>query len=172
MEKQPSLKPQDVVVALKLVVEQGGTYLSMSGSLGMAASQIHGSIRRLILSGLVTTNLEGTHPNRSGLKEFLVHGLKYVFPAVRGPMARGVLTAGSAPMFSAKFQVERESSLVWPHAEGDSRGMSIIPLHHSVPFVAQNDPRLYEVFAAIDMLRTGSARERELATRVFEIFLD
>jgi hypothetical protein len=165
------MKPQDVLVALGIEAEPGETYASMAKHLGMAASQVHGSIRRLMLSGLVTDSTQGPTVNRSGLKEFLIHGLAYVFPAVRGPVVRGVLTGASAPMFRNEFQEDRELPLVWPDASGDARGTSITPLHYAVSFAAKRNPRLYEVLAAVEMLRTGSSRERELGNRVFDRFL-
>jgi hypothetical protein len=57
---------------------------------------------------------------------------------------------------------------VWPAIEGGTRGMALIPLYPSAPLAALRSPGLYENLALFDALRTGSARERALAERLFE----
>ena len=48
------------------------------------------------------------------------------------------------------------------------RGMALIPLYPSAPLAALRSPALYENLALFDALRTGNARERALAERLFE----
>jgi hypothetical protein len=57
---------------------------------------------------------------------------------------------------------------VWPDPEGEVRGQSLLPLHPRLPAAARADPRLHELLALFDALRTGQARERTLATRLLE----
>jgi len=79
------LKPQDVVVLLKLVVTwEGWTYPSLAESLGMSASEVHAAVARAKQSGLYDEHRR--MPNNKALAEFIVHGLRYVFPAERGPL--------------------------------------------------------------------------------------
>ncbi|HEX7708861.1 MAG TPA: hypothetical protein VF701_20545 [Thermoanaerobaculia bacterium] len=102
-------------------------------------------------------------PNSTAVLEFLVHGLKYVFPAKRGELTRGVPTSYAAPPLNALFAKGQEPIPVWPFAEGTERGVSFEPLYRTVPSVALRDPALYELLAIADALREGRARERKIA---------
>ena len=78
-----NLKPQDVVVALKLFgYPSGRPPISVVASdLGLSPSEVHAAIQRLRSSKLLHGAALKDEPNISGLEEFLVHGLKYAFPA-------------------------------------------------------------------------------------------
>ena len=80
------LKPQDVLVALRLVAagEADRTFPRLAASLGMSASEVHAAVKRAAVKRAVASGLvdEATRTTRkAGLLEFLVHGLRYVFPA-------------------------------------------------------------------------------------------
>ena len=102
-------------------------------------------------------------PNVSALEEFLIHGLKYAFPAERGGMTRGLPTSYAAEPLKHLISPGAEPIPVWPHSEGKSRGIALAPLYKSVPIAAMNDPLLYEQLALVDAIRDGRARERKLA---------
>ena len=104
------------------------------------------------------------------LLEFLVHGIRYAFPAERGAITRGIATGIAAPILQAHFSTEPEPS-VWPSAEGTTRGQSLKPLYSSVPFAASRDPKLYASLAVVDALRGGRARERSVAADVMKSLL-
>jgi hypothetical protein len=78
-----NLKPQDLVVALKLCGYPSGrpAISIVAGELGLSPSEVHGAIQRLRTSRLLHGPALKDKPNISGLEEFLVHGLKYAFPA-------------------------------------------------------------------------------------------
>src|SRR5690242_9598736 len=78
------LKPQDVVVALKLAAHPGEdwSYPKLAADLSMSASEVHSCVKRAAKSGLLLANDEHK-PNRKALLEFLTHGIKYAFPAER-----------------------------------------------------------------------------------------
>ena len=57
----------------------------------------------------------------------------------------------------------RTATIVWPAADGKVRGEGLEPIHPSAPKVAAADPAMYSVLAAVDLLRVGGAREREVA---------
>ncbi len=200
-----SLKPQDVVVVLKLCADAARRGSQGTGSvlpsmavlgieLGLSSSEIHGAIRRARASGLLRHDqarftvpqppessetrpgatprpgmrvrfraLSYGRPNVTGVLEFLVHGLKYVFPAKRGEMTRGVPTSYAAPPLNAHIARGTEPIPVWPFPEGTERGVSFEPLYRSVPAAAMRDPALYELLAIADALREGRARERKVA---------
>ena len=99
------------------------------------------------------------------VEEFLIHGVKYAFPAQRGEVTRGIPTAHAAPPLSAQIAAGADLPPVWPAAEGEVRGTSFEPLHKMVPVAALKDPTLYALLALIDALRDGRVRERRIAER-------
>jgi hypothetical protein len=160
------LKPQDVVVVLKLAAhpEAEWSYPKLAVHLSMSASEVHSSVRRAVKSGLLLANDRHT-PNRKALLEFLVHGIKYVFPAERRGFTRGLPTAHAAPPLKEQFASSDEPPPVWADPEGTVRGEELEPLYRSVPRAARSDQRLYELLALVDAVRGGRARERELAVK-------
>jgi hypothetical protein len=161
-----SLKPQDVLVVLKLAAhpEADWSYPKLAADLSMSASEVHSSVRRAARSGLLLDNERHT-ANRKALLEFLVHGIKYVFPAERGVFTRGLPTAHAASPLKEQFAPNDEPPPVWPDPEGPVRGQELEPLYRSVPKAARGDQRLYELLALVDAVRGGRARERELAVK-------
>ena len=93
-----NLKPQDVVVALKLSgYPNARPPISIVASdLGLSPSEVHGAIQRLRSSKLLHGAALKDKPNISALEEFLVHGLKYAFPAEHGEVTRGIPTSYAA----------------------------------------------------------------------------
>jgi hypothetical protein len=159
-----ALKPQDVVVLLKLVRIglKRPTYAQLASDLFMSASEVHASIRRAKASRLVYSSELGDRPNLKALEEFLIHGLKYAFPPERGGITRGVPTAAAAEPLIHELTQE-DPAPVWPFDQGTTRGYAFTPLHKSVPRAAMKDRELYELLALVDAIRDGRARERELA---------
>ena len=155
------LKPQDLVVAIKLAVAGDLTYDQLAASLGLSKSETHGAVKRAKAAGLL---LADRQPNRYALLEFVLHGARYAFPAVRGRMTRGMPTAYAAPPLSELIQPGGDPIPVWPDAEGEARGELLKPLYRCAPAAARADPKLYECLSLIDALRGGRARERNLAT--------
>lgn len=164
---QPSLKPQDVLVLAKLVTGQGRrpTMAVLASDLGISASQVHASLRRLEKSHLIAHSADGGRPIVHAVEEFLIYGLKYVFPAQRGEVTRGIPTAHAAPPLNRHFAQGADLPPVWPDPQGEVRGTSLEPLHKMVPAAVRKDPALYELLALVEALRDGRARERQLAER-------
>ena len=160
---------QDIVIALKLAFDtEELPYVKLGEELGLSASQVHAAVRRAGESGLL---FPGTRKvNEQALLEFLVHGLKYVFPAKRGAVVRGMPTAHSAPPL-CKTIVDDGTPVVWPDPKGTTRGESLEPLHKIVPGAAKRDSQLYESLSLVDAIRSGRARERKLATKKLEAML-
>lgn len=154
-----AVKPQDLAVAAALQTRGPTSFSALAIALGLSASETHGAVRRLEEAGLVNAERAVV---RQALREFLVHGLKYVFPARPGALSLGVPTAGAAPALAATFP-PLEIPWVWPWPEGTVRGLTIEPLYRTLPGAALKDPALYEVLALMDALRAGRARERQLA---------
>lgn len=172
------LKPHDVVVALKLIAPDpegpAPTYARLSLAVGLSASETHASVARGLSAGLLrkAPNQTGrTMPiaNRTGLSEFLVHGLKYVWPAKRGKITRGIPTATSNPVVATLLDVPIPSiPLVWPHAEGSVRGESVEPLCARAAALCPLDSELHTWLSLVDALRLREGREASLAAGAIE----
>jgi hypothetical protein len=157
------LKPQDVLVVLKLAVTSAEwTYVDLADALDISRSEAHGSVKRAEVARLIHPKTR--QPSRVELLEFLVHGVRYAFPGVRGALSRGMPTAHSAPPLDALIvATAADAPVVWPDGRGETRGEALEPLYPSVPTAARADARLYELLALVDALRVGRARERALA---------
>jgi len=157
-------KPQDVVVALKLALGGGLlSYAELGQSLGLSASEVHAAVRRLVEARLVDP--ETKQVRREALRNFLVHGVPYAFPARPKEMTRGMPTAWAAPVMSDQINSSDQVPPVWPDPEGRVQGAAVQPLYGSVPGAARRDPELYDLLALVDALRIGRARERALAEK-------
>jgi hypothetical protein len=160
--QQTSLRPGDLVVALRLSLYPNELYEQLADALVLSLSAAHRAVNRLLQSGLLLPN--GRQANKSALREFLVHGVRYAFPAQLGAETRGVPTAAALADF--KDQLPADSGAVWPSIEGKQRGASLTPLHEAVPSAALRDHRLHRLLALTDALRMGQARERRIAEQL------
>lgn len=160
-----NLKPQDVLVVLKLVAigNVEWAYNKLAVELSLSPSQVHSSIKRALKAGLLNKRHDEIHPNYQNLQEFLLHGLKYVFVVEKGAMSQGIPTAYAAEPLKQKLILDNEPIPVWPHPDGKSRGIAFSPLHKAAPQAALNDAKLYELLVIVDALRSGRARERSIA---------
>jgi hypothetical protein len=168
INQQLTLKPQDLIVLLKLISlgKNTATYGELAEALDMSSSEVHASIGRARAARLV--NMEDHRPVvvRAALKEFLLHGAKYAFPATLGAPTRGVPTAYAAPPLASRITQPNDLPPVWPDPQGEHRGISFHPLYPTVPAAAKRDRHLYEILALFDALRGGAARERQIASQL------
>lgn len=156
------LKPQDVVILLKVLCWEGTwTYEQLALSLKTSASVVHESLRRCEVSRLYHRNYRQVM--REALLEFLVHGVKYVFPATVGTLKRGLPTAHSAEPLKDLLMVGEPMPYVWAFSRGTVKGQEIKPLYKQLPEVIGDDRRFYEILCLVDALRIGKMREQELA---------
>jgi hypothetical protein len=163
-----SLKPQDVIIAIKLVGRKKvvrPSFVEIATDSKMSSSEVHAAVKKCQASHLLTPPELGDRPNIPALEEFLLHGVKYAFPAERGEPTRGVLTAHAAPPLNRFISSGDELPPVWPYPEGTSKGAAFEPLYKTVPFAALRDEFLYECLALIDALRDGRVREKQIAER-------
>lgn len=146
----------------------------LAGALGVSKSEISNSINRLYEAGLALKVGRKGRPKAivSAAQEFIVSGLKYVFPVKPGPQARGVPTAFAAPVLENRVMSAGEGKFVWPDAEAKDSGQSIEPLFKSVPFAIRDDPQLYAYLALVDAIRLGNAREASIAKDELKMRLD
>ena len=160
------LKPQDIVVLLKLIAVKSNawSFASLSAELFMSPSEVHAGIKRAAAARLYDDSRKT--PLRKNLEEFLLHGVKYAYPARHGALTRGMPTGYAAfPLRDLLAIGASDVPPVWPHPEGDVRGYEFSPLYKSVPAAAMKDKELYALLALLDALRDGRARERDLAAK-------
>ncbi len=162
MKNHNGMRPQDVVILLKLSTmdSENLRFADIAKTLRISGSEVSESLERSLLARLVSDNKKELH--RESFFEFLVYGLKYVFPVSPGPVVRGMATAHSAPPLKSVIQAPNEL-YVWPTVQGDTRGQSIDPLYKTVPMAAKADDELYELLALTDAIRVGRSREVSLA---------
>lgn len=155
------LRGQDMLVLVGLMGKPAGaTTQEIADDVGLDLAAVHRAFRRLLASQLI---LADRRVQAAHAEEFLVHGLRYVFPPEYGGESRGVPTAWAASPLRERFSSDGSSPPVWPHPLGSVRGIAVAPLHRAVPDAALADPRLYERLALVDALRLGDARARREA---------
>jgi len=177
------LKGQDIVilVLLRLRPRQEWTYEAISKSIRISSSQCYAAIQRLQQARLLIFSSENVlwRVPSDNFKEYVIHGLKYHFPAQIGSLVRGIPTAHSAEFVSKNFIANgvQEGDYVWPSPDGFLKGNSLQPLHpsqlHFAPKAKSFFPNLdnndiYETFVCIDLLRVGSSREQKWAAEKLE----
>ena len=164
MANQKMLKPQDVLILLKVVTYEDEPFAmkDLATSLHVSPSEVTLALERCKNSGLIDSNKQRVQ--KLSLFEFLVHGMKYVFPVQLGRKVRGILTAYSASPIKEQIVLGKDDMVVWPCSKGNSRGYSVTPLYKTIPEAVLEDDKLYELLAIIECLRLGRRREVEIAT--------
>ena len=134
------LLPQDVVVLAKLVSYGGSRppIAQVGADLSLSPSQVFQSLKRLERSRLI--DADTGRPLLKAVEEFLLHGVKYAFPARRGEATRGRPTAYAAPPLNASIAAGEDLPPVWPDPAGEVRGVTFEPLHKSASKAAEKDP--------------------------------
>lgn len=161
------LKPQDVVILLKLVAvgKANWSFSTLSVELSMSPSEVHAGVRRSIAANLAVKTNNRVTPAVRSLEEFIMHGIRYVFVPDRGEMIRGMPTLHAGPPLDRMIVSSNEPPPVWPDSEGVVRGQSFSPLYKSVPKAAKRDRQLYELLVLTDGIRGGSVREHKIAIK-------
>jgi len=179
------LKPQDIVILLKILSltlstkgEEVWPQNKLAAHLCMSASEVNAGIKRLHLSGLLgpvfredaAQNKIVFLPIKAACEECLISGVKYFFQAQLGGYTRGIPTSYAAPIFAKHISVGADPVPVWPYAEGEQRGLALEPLYRSVPssLMQHPDQLFYELLVLIDAIRTGRARERNIAIKLLK----
>jgi DNA-binding transcriptional MocR family regulator len=160
------LKGEDIVLLLKLSDSPPEwTVRTLADETSIPRSVVHRALKRLAVAGLFDERRRRV--NASQAEEFLVHGLRYVFPAVLEGESRGIPTAWAAePLAGLIASPPGDLPPVWPDARADGRGLALRPLHAAVPEAARRDPHLRESLALVDALRLGDARTRGVAAEL------
>lgn len=153
----------DILVLVRLARgSRPWTYRAIAAEVGMDTAALHRGVARLQEAKLLD---EARQPNRANLEEFLLSGVRFVFPAEPGPIGRGIPTAWGAEPLCASLAPSEELAPVWPDPKGIARGPQVAPISKRVPGLAKTDPKLREWFALVDAIRLGRARDRQIASR-------
>jgi len=163
MKKHNGMRPQDVVILLKittLVKDQNWRFSDLAAWLYISPAEVSESLERSKQAGLIDSAKHEVF--RQSLYEFLVYGLKYVFPAIPSAVVRGIATAHAAPPLSEQIAMKNEI-FVWQDSKGTVKGQAIEPLYSTVIQIVKTDQAMYELLALCDALRIGKVREQTIA---------
>jgi hypothetical protein len=162
MRKHNGMRPQDIVILLKITTLSGKEnwkMMELVKSLHLSQSEISESLNRSSLAGLIDYSKKKVM--RLSLMEFLGHGIHYVFPQHPGALVTGIPTAHSHPFMKKK--IVSNEPYVWPDIDGSIRGQAIEPLAKSVVKAVKEDKELYKLLALADVIRVGKTRELKIA---------
>jgi len=173
------MKSQDILLLLKVLSlekseldsvpdSEHGSQTSarnLAALTGVGKTEVNASLNRSIDVGLAKMSVRGKSLliNKKPLLEFIVHGIKYVFPVKPAEMTRGIPTAFAAPVLNKKLMSAGDLICVWPDASASDMGQAILPLYKTVPIAIKQDKQLYEYLALVDAIRIGRARESKIA---------
>src|SRR5688572_13277110 len=142
MRKHNGMRPQDIVVLLKLVAAKG-EYIHLtplSLTLFISLSEVSESLHRSQTANLL--DFDKKKVMRQNFVEFLEHGVRYVFPQQPGALVRGIPTAHSHPYMQKNFR--SEINYVWPDVNGDTIGCAIEPFYPKQVEAVKLDALLYQ----------------------------
>ncbi|MBO0358883.1 hypothetical protein J0X19_13075 [Hymenobacter sp. BT186] len=160
MRKHNGMRPQDVVVLLKITTLSTTSWQGkdLAAALFISPAEISDALRRCQYARLLAP--DGRTVQQQALLRFLQHGLPYVFPAHPSGFVQGTPTAWSA---LPQLQAPTEPAYVWPDPEGQAWGLSVSPLYASTPAAARLNAAWHEVLALVDVLRLGASQQRKAA---------
>jgi hypothetical protein len=164
------MKGQDILLLVSLhVMNKHGaedqSVRQLASITGIGKSEVSNAIKRNENAGLLKKHIRSKKlmVNIPAMLEFLLGGLKYVFPATPGALARGVATGFDCPLLKDIVLSDKAAPYVWPDGSGELMGQSIEPLFASVPESAKQNEATYKILALIDALRIGNPREYSIA---------
>jgi len=162
MKKHNGMRPQDIVVLLKIISINNDDWrnIDIANAIGISPSEVSEALNRCKIARLIDSKKRNVNIN--SFEEFLVYGLKYVFPTEPGSIVKGIPTAHSASPIKEHI-ASNEEVYVWANARGTHRGQAIEPLYKSLPQIAQKDKLFYELLTIVDTIRVGRVREIKIA---------
>ncbi len=146
---------------------------ALAQATGISKSEVSQSLQRCYEARLARPDRKSGLPRAwpDALAEFILHGIRYVFPVKPAAITRGLPTAWAAPIMQGVLAGATDLIPVWPDAMAEHSGEAITPLFKSAVFAANADPTLYALLALTDSIRIGLARERSLASNMLEKLL-
>lgn len=151
-----------VLLKLKIIsIYDNWRNIDLANALQISPSEVSEALNRCMIARLIDSKKRGVHIN--SFREFLVYGLKYVFPVEPGMIVKGIPTAHSAPPISNHISSGKDI-YVWKSNNGKVRGQSIEPLY-KLPDNVLNDQLFYELLVIVDTIRIGRVREINIAIK-------
>lgn len=161
------IKPQDVLLMMKLVSEPDVVQKQLATDLQISQAEISHALQRLRKSHLINSSGKVI---KEACIEFLVHAVKYIFPAEVSSPAVGIPTSYAHPEF--KFiKYGNDEVPIWPLAEGRVKGITLIPIYPTLPDACLRDKKLYKLSCFVEMIRAGRTRERNIAEKELAKFI-
>ena len=135
------------------------TARSLKMQAGISKTQINRSLKHCMDIGPARNDRKLNVPraNTNALMEFIVYGLKYVFPTRPGELTRGIATSFAAPVLANQLLSAGEHLLVWSYARGKTMGMKGEPLFKSAPDAAACHARRYSLIRSESFLLLSAA---------------
>ena len=147
--RQGGISARDLSVLLAVAARGRAEWSAaeLARELGVPALDVSLGLERARRVGLM--DAEKRRVLKEPLLEFLVHGLRYVFPAEVGARCRGFATAQLAGRY------------VWPAREGDSSGRALPPLDAAAARAADGNSASFSVlWTFCASVTSGNARSR------------
>ncbi|PLX67854.1 MAG: hypothetical protein C0603_06965 [Denitrovibrio sp.] len=175
------LKPQDVMIVLKIVAmhQREWKYNEAALELHMSPSEVHAGVKRLkkccllneMTMGFGTVETKLHLPDIENIKEFLQHGLRYVFPTVTTEPVSGLPTSYGVVHLFEGYHSENSYIPVWEHNVGDYMGVGVKPLYKSAPKACMDDFQFYELMSLAEALRSSDDKLHGYAWQKMNIML-
>jgi hypothetical protein len=149
------------------------TVRALAQSTGISKSEVSLILQRCYRVGLAKPDRLTGNPrvNPASLSEFIIHGLRYVYPTKPAEITRGIATAWAAPVLKGQVMSAGDIVPVWPDPRGNTKGQAVEPLFRTVPDAVRRDARLYSLLALTDAIRIGQPRERTIANEKLSLML-
>lgn len=162
MKKHNGMRPQDIVVLLKVISMKDDKWrnIDIANAIGVSPSEVSEALNRCKIAKLIDSRKRKVNIN--SFTEFLIYGLKYVFPTEPGAIVKGIPTAHSASPIKEHIASDTDV-YVWANAKGTHRGQAIEPLYKTLPQLVQEDKLFYELLIIVDTIRVGRVREMQIA---------
>jgi hypothetical protein len=139
-----------------------GRSAASPGQLHVDHTLVHRGLERSDAVGLYLPGARAV--NAGELEQLLVHAARFIAPVRLGGLVAGVPAAWAAePIASLVRESGDDPPPVWPSATGRVRGQAFEPPNPAAVAAATASPRLAELLAEIDTLRTRDPRLRGVA---------
>lgn len=163
MERQSSLRPQDIIVAIALHRAKSDVLQKdLAQALNLSPAEIIKSLRRLESGHL----LHGKRRvDKAALLAFLRYGLRIVFPVQIGSLRTGIKTSLSHEGVQRALQTRSKLAYVWESELGKYKGQCVVPLYPGIEKLAAKDKEFYEILAALEVVRIEDAKTSAKAVK-------
>ncbi|MFK8136806.1 MAG: hypothetical protein AB8E15_00470 [Bdellovibrionales bacterium] len=169
MERQTSLRPQDVVIAAKIHIDNGvESQKSLADQLCLSQAEIVKSLKRLRDSRLLNGDNQVA---RIRLKNFIKHGLSVCFPSQVGRLQLGIEIGGSFKGFKKNLKLDPNEDFVYQDENGDRKGMSILPLYPNLKEALKEDIQLHKLVSVLELYRLGEVSETSQLDKLLSEFI-